>query len=284
MSVTFTKGIYSITVDNPILGYTAAVKLPLWFSERANGMVGVHDAGVQYNNRICDCVFQLNATDTLALVEFFNNPGKGRGNEVSMVLPSGNGWYPFAPDFGDIGTFTVKVMNLKQGKQLMEPMRWFETSLQIVMITPPTIVNPFPTPVDYGTIQIGTVTALRYPETLFDSLHIMSINERVLFGGGVGAIDLGPTGDSYRVTFTLNAARQKMAELINYFAVTLRDTDNKTYLTTTITTTDNQFIYGVEKSGSGAYTSLLLTKDLIITHEAYNLFSVDLTFLMQEKL
>jgi len=284
MSVTFTKGAYSITVDNPLLGYSSFVKLPLWYAEKENGMVGVHDAGIQYTSRICECTFQLDYTNTLALVEFFNNPGKGRGNLITMTIPSGNGFFPFSPDFGDVGYFGVRVINFKQGNQLTEPFRWFETTLQIVLITPPTIGNTFPSPIDYGTVQIGTVTSLQYPENLFESEQLMNINEKALYGAGVGSVDLGPTADSYRVRFTLTATQQKMAELINYFTVTLRDSVNKTYLTTTITTIDNQFIYGIEKGGAGEYESLLLTKDLCIVHEAYNLFTVSLTFLMVEKL
>jgi hypothetical protein len=108
-TVTFTApDLDVITVDTPQWGYTSTLKLPLWYSERADGSIGIYDAGTSYDRRVCDCVFQLNATDTAILVAFCRNSARGRGNSVKMTLSSGSGFFPFGPDFGDPGDLSVQ--------------------------------------------------------------------------------------------------------------------------------------------------------------------------------
>jgi len=211
-----------------------------------------------------------------------------------MELPKNSageniGWFPFGPDYGDYGTYQVHVLNVKPSPQLMEPFLWWEIEIEIAYISGPTPTFALPTPVDYGTLQIGTVATLRYPESTFQSTANIGINEAILFGGNVGAVDKGAYADAWRTKFDLQGTRSKITELINYLVTVPRDTTNKTYSPISIVTVDNQFMFGLEGAaadddGGNTYSAQLLSKEILITHIDFDLYNVTLEFLMVEKL
>lgn len=283
-----------LEVDTPLWGYTTSVLLPLTYSQKGNGQVGVFDAGTEYDARVCKCIFQLDKTTAEEFIRFFRDPLAGRGNNIVMELPinaSGEriGWFPFGPDYGDYGRFIVHVLNVKPSPQLMEPFLWWEIEIEIVYNSGPSPAFSLPSPVDYGTLQIGTVTTLRYPESTFQSTAIYGINETVLFGGNVGTVDNGAYADSWKTTFELQGTRSKITELINYLVTVPRDPINKTYSPISIVTLDNQFMFGLEGAaadddGGNTYSAQLLNKEIIVTHIDFDLYNVTLEFLMVEKL
>lgn len=281
MSITFTNGLNSVAVDAPEFGYECQVRMPLIFSERMNKTVGVFDAGAIYDNRFCMCRFLLNAADSLAFVTFFNDVTKGRGNDVTLSLgATASGFFPFGPDLGDIGDFTVRLLTMKPSGQLLEPLRWWRLDATFLLISGPSPAYSLPSSVDYGNIQIGTIQNLRYPEGTFESEAIYSVENIPLSSPGAEVVDLGNAADSHRVAFTLNATQAAMANLVNYLVTTPRDSVNKTYNPFNIITQSNQFIYGIQNSGSGTYSSHLLSNVLSIKHNNFDQFDLDLNLRM----
>jgi len=283
----------TLELDTPLWGYTTTLKLPLEYAQRANGTVGIFDAGAVYDNRVCECTFQVNKTDAESIVEFFRDSLKGRGNNIDLALPaptgfSGCGWFPFGPDKGDYGHYTVHVMNMVPSQQLIEPLLYWNITLTIVFIDGPTPDYTFPTPVDYGNLQIGTVNYLRYPQNNFKVNSLYGLTEQLLYGKNVGVVDMGQPADTWRTTFDLEGTRSKITEFINYLVTVPRDTTNKTYSPITVVTQNNTFIFGMEGNGTAddggnTYTVQLLSKDIKIRHVNFDLYKVSLELLMVAK-
>lgn len=269
----------TLTLENPLWGYVSTLKLPLWYSTRADGSIGVFDAGVAYDRCICKCIFQMNAEDAEDALLFFRDPALGRGNPLYLDLPTGGGFFPFGPDRGDYGRFIVQVINVKPSPQLMEPFRRFNISATLVYNYGPTPSWSIPTGDDTGNIQIGAITNLRYPESTFQSEANYAIQEQLLYTQAAGVVDLGQTADTWRTRFDLMGTRKTISRLIAYLRSTPRSPSTKSYASFTVTTQDNQFMFGAEQTAVGNHFAvILLTKDIEMTHINFNLYKVPLVF------
>lgn len=276
-------GVTTLELDPPLWGYKTTIKMPLYQSERADGSVGVFDAGVNYDRRVCECTFQVNFTDAGSIIAFFRDKVLGRGNQVTLTLPAftpfdGCRWFPFGPDKGDYGVYTVQIVDLKPSGQQIDPFRWWNITMKMLYIDGPEPEYSLPAATDYGNIQIGDVSYLRYPESTFQSEALYNIDQRVLMGGSAGVVDNGYDADQWRVTFELSGTRKKFAELLNYLTVVNRNATTKLYPELNIVTQDYQFIFGRENSGAGAYSALLLNKVLDVTHVNFDLYKMQLSF------
>jgi hypothetical protein len=161
---------------------------------------------------------------------------------------------------------------------LIEPFRWFNVSLQIVYNSGPTPTFSIPAADDYGYLQIGNISNLRYPEGGFNSDPRYALKEDILYGGAAGIIDMGTTADNFRSSFDLNGTRKAMGKLIHFLAVTARGIN--TYLPISITSIANQFVYGIEQYDNQIYSSILLSKDIKMVHVNFNQYITSLAFQM----
>jgi len=274
----------TLTIDTPLWGYVSTVKLPLWYSTRANGSIGVFDAGVAYDRHVCKCTFQMNATDTGNTLTFFRDSVLGRGNPVYMSLPSGSGFFPFTPEKGDAGEFIVQVIDVQPSEQLSEPLRWYNVSVALIYISGPTPAYTIPAIADYGNITIGAYAGYRFPEEGFKSEARYAIQARPVFSQYAGIVDLGQSADNWRVKFDLYGTRKAIGRLIYYLRIVNRSPSTKIYQPFTVTTTADQFLFGQDQGDEDSYSCILLSKDLEVSHINYDMCKVPLSLQLVAKL
>lgn len=268
-TITFSNGANSVTVNTPQYGYTARPIMSLKYARLSSPTYDIWDNGVSYDVRLCTMSrFLLNTSDQSNLNAFFSDASKGRGNTVNMALGSkSTGFYPFGPDKGDVGTFTVKAINYDQTGQLLKPWKYWETDITFLMITAPAYSLPAET--NDGNLQIGTVTGIKYPQDAYNSTTEYAIDTLVTLGGSGYEVDRSTDADRYETSFQIEGKQNKIAALVDYIMVTARASNF-----TMITSTDN-YPFGHDKGGNGTYTVQLLSPELRIVHMGFNRFMVD---------
>ena len=272
----FTYNGTSITVKKPLRGYTSIVKMPLYYSRRADGSIGIFDAGTAYDRRVAECTFEHDQEDHNKLIGFFTDTTLGRGNNVTLTLGSGSGWFPFGPDLGDVGDFTIKLIDMQPSGQSMHPYKYWTTGMRFSYISGPSPSYSIPSVTDWGNLQIGTVQNLRYPESTFNTKYNYAIGNYVAMDGNVQSIDLGNDADSYETQFILPGTQSGIANVINYLINTPRNPAYKTYDNFNVITQINNFIFGEENASSGTYPVQLLSNELVVKHINHDQFELDL--------
>lgn len=268
-TITFSNGAESISINTPQWGYKALIQLPLHYTRRSEPKYGIYDDGVAYDVRILQLASYLtDATDMGAINGFFNDSTKGRGEDVSMNLGTNSGFYPFGPDKGDAGVFTVRPIAYTQGGQLHRPYKWWDTGISLLMVSAPSYA--LPAQVDDGPMQIGSITGIRYPQDGFNPPSQYQIKNVVTLDSTAHEVDRKSTADRYETEFTVSGNQTKMAALLNYLVLSARGNDFN------IIPGSNTYAYGYDKGASGTYLSQMLNSTLTVTHTHYDNFSLPL--------
>jgi hypothetical protein len=237
------------------------------------------DDGAAYDSRYCTIPsWLMDSTDMLELSEFFNNLAKGRGQDFTLGLGAGSGFFPFGADKGDVGNFVCSLWEHKKAGCSFSPFRYFQQSMTFYLVTAPAY-TPGAAETEGG-LSIGTVTTLRHPQTLPKPLHEQGVIRAVSRSGSVSLVDLGGSGDVYESDLDLVMKRGNCAALITYLTgggSAGRAGD------ITVVTPANSWMFGIDQGTSGNYTTKLLTPEIKIKHESTNRFSTTLRFWMKAK-
>ena len=269
MSITLTYGSDSITIKQPYFGYRSTLRMPFHYSRTTTGYK-VRDDGTANDIRMCDIsTWLLDATDQAALYEFLNNTAKGRCNNFTMALgETPSGFFPFGPDKGDTGFFECSVLRYDPKNAQLNPYLQHDNGIVIVLKTALSAYTPAAKEAE-GTLQIGTLTTLR-PVQSFPMLNIdRPIVSEMTRSGLVYSVDIGNSGDVYESTLSLEMRAGNAAALITYLQAT-RAGD------ITITTPTNTWLFGIAKGSSGTYTVKLISGEITMIHDRFDLFKTDL--------
>ena len=267
--IRFGAGGSIISVRPPQWGYTVDVQLPLTINALAGHNYGSWDdaAAGTYDGRLCKCSFLMNETDANAMQDFFMDPTKGRGATVNLALGTNSGFYPGGPDKTSSGDFSVACVELEPSGMLHRPMKWFDISVTLQVLSMP--VTSVPTQRDQGNLQIGTVTGLRYPQDGYGIEILNSCGVAVGMANTISVTDIGTDADRHETKIRLTGNTSKMAALANEFAVTIRNNDFS------IITQANNYPYGRAKGGSGTFTSQLISNVLTFTHYGFDQWAME---------
>lgn len=273
-----------IEIEPPLWGYETEIRLPFYKSTRADNTVQVFDAGAQFDKRICNCTFEVNETDALSIMNFFTTNTLGRGNTVTLSLPaispwSGSRWFPFGPDYGDYGNYSVQVVALQRSEQLTEPFRWYRIGMKILYMGGPTPKWTTVAGTDYGNITISGISNIRFPmDGGLQATRDIALSVDMAVSAASSFVNYGAGVDGYDTKMNIDATRLKMEELIKYITVTNRNPATKLLPTMTIGTNVNQFLFGPEIGDSRSDTVLLLNSVLKIVHVNYDQFKTEFQF------
>lgn len=264
----------SVTIKQPYFGYSTAIRMDLRYSRTTTGYkIGDNSTA---DVRICEIpTWLLDATDALALSEFFNNVEKGRGNNFTIALgANASGFFPFGPDKGDKNTFTCSLLEFDRKGVQLNPFLQHLNSIKLVYVSGPSAAYTPPTAEAEGSLEIGTVTTLRNVQTFPQVLQEQSIIREVSRGGVVSSVDLGTTGDYVETALDLELRPGNCAALIAYL-LSARGGD------ITVTTPANTWLFGMPNDYMGTYTTKLLSPELKITHDNFNLFKMQIKLWMK---
>lgn len=275
MSITFTNGANSITIPAPRYGYTARIAMSI--SWAGTNPPSAWDAGAAYDERNCSGFGTwLSRSDAAAFGAYLAANGSGRCEDQTMSLGVSSGFFPFGPDKGDSGDFTVRFVPASSIKGITDkPFLRFDTELAMIMVAAPAYTLPALRP--QGHLQIGTVTGLRWPR--FNPIVNRAISQVLAHGGNPFDLDYGTSSDSYTCEFNQQMNGPNAANLLAF----LTSTSGRGH-DITVTAPANHYLFGADNGGNGSYTALQTSTVLEITHDGYDQFSLPLEFYMKAAL
>ena len=284
--IVFTNGSNSVVVDVPTWPYSCEIIMPISSIKDSQGSPTFFDPPASHGDdtlgtwdyRLLNtATWRIPAAQQITLSAFFKDATKGRGENVTMTLQSGSGFFPFGPDLGDSGDFVVRLLSIDQSGRLGRPWNYFENAIQIVLVTPPGGYS-LPTQYNEGSLSIGSVSGLQFVD--YASKTYRNIQHQLTASGVPYAIDGRTSGDSYEVGFTQLCNQGNAAAL----AALLVSTSGRS-ADITIVAPANFYLFGADNASAGTYTAKFLgaspndkTVSIKMTNERFNQWSFPLTF------
>jgi hypothetical protein len=193
-----------------------------------------------------------------------------RGLTLNMAIGTNSNFFPFMPDKGDTGTFTVKIVERKFGQ--FDQFKQFSKAWDILMVTAPSYTPPDST--HQADFQIGTVDGLLYPQTGIESKRIYGEMNGISYGGDMYSTDI--RRNIHETSFTQRCNEGLAAELVTFLAgATGRNQD------ITIVAPDDYYLFDVAQGASGTYTCKLIQKIIECRQLDYEEFEIPLSFWMK---
>ena len=267
-------GSTDIPLPTPTWGYTSTIDLPLWITKNDDKSYDTWDDGAgatTYDRRSVSCVWLLNLADTNSLVDIFTNVAKGRGGDLTLKLGTNSGFYPFGPDRGDSGNFTVKLLSVNQKPSIGHPQDYFNVEVRLAN-TGSYPAYSLPDQFTEGHLQIGTISGLRYPQ----SMHLQNIQMATSAiqknNSEVASIDRSIDGDGSDCTLPLTLMQCNAAALINHLTATVRAG------TVDIIPPANSYLFGRQNGSTATYTCKWIQNQISIINTNFNSFDFELNF------
>lgn len=283
-TMTFSVGVYSITLRTPAWGYTVEYKLNTRIQWLASGQPRIWDNGSTYDHRIFRGKIDLDETDANLFFEWYREYRLGRAQDVSLALgATSTGFYPFGPDYGDVGTFSVRILKITPSGMQMEPFRYSSVDLEMVCVTHPAF--SLPAVRSEGTFSIGGVSGLRYPQGGFNPEMRLAVGSDLTQSGAPTVADLSAHSDSWVTSWTQQANQPNAAAIMAELVGAGRGEDQ------TIVAPAHYWMFGQYRAnvnGSGTYTANLVSGDeggmsVEITHVEHEQWEIPLKYWMQAR-
>lgn len=269
------SGAALIEIPKPRYGYVSEISMPLTFCRHRGSAYGVFDSGAAYDTRACTGVeFDMSEADMTAFAAFLETSAQGRGETITLRLETNSGFFPFGPDLGDSGDFTVRILRFVPGGQQHAPWKYWRPTIDMQWISGPAPAYGIVDNMADGTVQLGAVTGLRYPQSGYDVAVRYAEQTIVTLGSDAYAVDNGAGGDEYESEFEFTGNQGKMAALVHELITNVRG-GTATYIAPA-----NNYPFGRDKASSGSFTVQMLysaresnSAILSIQHERFDNFS-----------
>jgi len=258
----------TITINNPEYGYIAYVNMAISVVETEHGYQ-LWDNGIGYDHRTCKVDrFLFSDTEAATLETFLNSH---RGEIIALTLGTDSGFFPFGPDKGDTGIFTIKV--LERNFTLYDQFNQFTKSFKWLMVSAPAYTLPAIT--RQGNFSIGGVDYLMYPQTGISQGKEYGLSTSVTLGGDGYYVD-----KKVNVTtsgFTQNCNEGLAAALFAYMTGS-----NGRASDITIENAGRYYIFGVENGASDSYLCKNISPVIQCEHVGNEQFEIPLTFWLKQ--
>jgi hypothetical protein len=254
--------------------YTTIIRMGLHYSRTQAGYK-IGDDGAAYDSRVCEIpTWILGMNDQTELNEFFNNPLIGRGNNFQLELGTASGFFPFGADKGDSSNFIVSLLEFDRKGAQLNPFLHHLNSIKLVYVSGPSSAYTPAGKEAEGSLQIGTVTTLRNIQTFPQALQEQAIVREVSRSGVGSSVDQRTSGDLVETALDLELRPGNCAALITYL-LSARGGD------ITVVTPAATWLFGVPNSHAGTYAVKLLSPEIKITHDNFNLFKTQIKLWMK---
>jgi hypothetical protein len=287
----------SAVVNAPAYGYGVEFHMPICVSQAADGSYPVNgffdppaEDGVTfgtYDYRVLkNALCRMTNAQKNTLNTFMRGPLWGRGQNFKLAL-AGTGFYPFGID--KQGTdFIVREIGREQSGKQMRPFRWYEDSIDLVLVSD-TGIAPTLDPVSQGGLYVGVITTgFMYPQNGIKVISDYAVDTQIMQTGLPSSINGPMAGDSWTASFALICNRYNTNALINQLITVSRTSD------ITLVIPDHYDMFGADNAylgAGGTFTTKFLgssrtDKEIILSikHIGYDQFEIPLTFWMKEKI
>jgi hypothetical protein len=242
------------------------VILPYEITELDSGSFAApFDPGEAFDTRECSFEMELNATQQLALDGFLRSTTRGLTTSTITLSP-GSGFFPFGPDKGDGGVFTVAFWPAEYQGIGAEPWLYFHTKMQMINVGNWPAYS-LPTQVSEGSLAIGTVSACRFPPDFFKPSVNTALDAQDGYAKAISFLDRGFVADTFNTEFVMYANNSKAAALIKYLTGTARGG------TFNIVPPNNSYPFECNEGGTATFTVRMAQNELNISRIRHNLFT-----------
>lgn len=261
----FNDGSNDVEVYLPEWGYNTTIALPFDIQKLSAGSgYDVYDHGATYDIRSCDCNLVLSATEMNSLNDIMYAEAKGRGKDVTLTMAAGSGFFPFGPDKGDVGAFTVSCVITTSEAIGDAPYQYFRVGMRLTN-TGSWPGYSAPAEVDEGPFGVGTVTNCRFPQQWFSPSVGRGVYAAILQNADAEYIDRGINADDWEASFQFESNESKAAAVIDYL-LTVRSGAFD------LVCPSNSYPFGREKGTGGTYSVRLIQDSIMITHIQHDQF------------
>jgi len=256
-----------IEIPVPIFGYTTTIQMKLAIQPLGDKKVFTFDSGIAFDIRTFRGQLALNIADQLTFNDFMRTVGadNGRAQNLKLDMITDSGFFPFGPDKGDKGTFTVSFRTVNKPGIGSGPYKHFPDEIVMVNIAAYPAYS-LPSQIGQGNLTIGTITGNRFPPDWFEANTRYAAHHAILQGQTAEYIDQGVGADSYSNRFEMVSNHSKAAAVIDEMTATNRGS------TFNLVVPADSFAFGRDKSDSGTYVVQMLDNEIEITHETFNRF------------
>jgi hypothetical protein len=204
------------------------------------------------------------ASKRLEINNFLRNPAVGRCETVTLRLgATATGFYPFGADLGDVGDFTVRVVDITQTGMLFSPMRHFNGKFNFLMVTAP--AYSLPTEVAQGNFEIGDVDGLMPPQRDVESESIYNYRTDITRGGTPYSVDGATASDAYITNFDVYCNKSKAGALLAYLVSSSGRTSDIDVVA------DSFYMFGADVGASDTYSTKCLGSEYDETRIVYRI-------------
>jgi len=291
-SFRITVGGTTLRIPLPTWGYAVDYHMPIHVTRAASGEPRMWDDGSTYDYRVCRLTIQ---GDTIAaraypvdvIYALFDELKYAfRGETITIDLGTHpTGFYPSGPDKGDVGTFTARILSAKPSGWRRAPWSYADIELEMVILSTPSY--SLPSAVSEGSLQIGSISGLRWPDPGFAPTTEYGYSHVLTRSGAPQIMDMGKRRDRWETSFSLPVNQPNAGQLAAYL-VAQRGAD------TTIIADENNHPFGTETDvqwggsflGAGQWVANLTNgnqNDTVISwnHVRHNQWDVKLQYWMK---
>lgn len=266
-------GSYSLETENPSYGYEVTYHTSLIVNELRSAFK-IYDRGSTYDYRTLS-ISKKDIPESLmsTLEDYLNSPDVFRCENITLRLGSTpTGFFPAGPDKGDVGDFTVRVMQNQSSGIKTNPWRYFNESFEFVIVSTPSY--SIPALVQEGNISLCSLTnGFRYPEDGFNPSYKYGRVQLLTNSGDPYSVDGGESSDLLTTEFTLNTRAPNMGRLLDSL-LTLRGGE------TELVTLSKHYPFGTTPSETldspSTYDVQCVNSEFSVIHSRYDNFSVNL--------
>lgn len=272
MSINIRYGSTDVELPAPRWGYETRIVLPLIITKLTPGNgYSIWDNGSNYDIRFCKCTWFLSLADTNSLIDILRNSAKGRAADLTLKLGNDSGFFPFGPDKGDSGDFIVRLVSPEPRGSIGHPADYFYTECDFVFVGSYPAYELPEAQID-GSLQIGTIGSLRYPQPMHVQTIHYGVNTVITHNASSYANDFTSTGDEYQCSMDLTQCQANAARLIDHLTGTVRANN------VNIIPPANSYLFGRENGGTATYVCQWPQNEIVINHTQHDQFNFGLKF------
>lgn len=271
----------SIELTRPLFGYETTVQMPISIKRMPNAKRYSFDNALTSEDndaRYCDCDFILTESEIASFESFMYGTNVNvRARDLTLILElDADGFFPFGADKGDVGDFTIALEVLKESTRLRKPLNRYSLSLRLHNVGAYPEYT-LPTETGVGQVTFGTVSNLRYPDA-FPQAKIKRTDMVTITGGRTAYIYSRDSSgrdaaikktDAFDVGMGFRLNESKVAALLAYITTTLRGAEF------TFDSGAGSYPFGYA-AGTSAFTAMLASNTIKITHNRFNDFRLSL--------
>jgi hypothetical protein len=278
--------LHSVTIAVPQYGYTASLHMSIHTNDTRehNGRISFFDCGQAYDYRTCTIdTWMMPAAQKTALNAFLRDSTQGRTSNLMLQLGNNHsGFFPFGPDLGDVGNFTINITDRKQGGSLLSPWKYFSDGFTMVMVSASSYSPAGGT--RQGNFSVAGVDDLMFPQAGFKPESKYSVNTDITRNGTPYYTDGSQSSDYWLSKFDQELNTGKAAKLLTALA-NVRDGSMS------IIAGSDYYLFGGDNYGAGIFAvkslgSQTTSNEIVINarHVAGNRWTIPLVFVYEDSI